>query len=35
MKVHHEEMMAIFIADRGEMKAYPEKLEANPEEIKS
>jgi hypothetical protein len=32
MKVHHEEMMAIFGDDRGETKAYPEKTEANLEE---
>jgi hypothetical protein len=32
MKVHHKEMMAIFRYDQGEMKAYSEKMEANPEE---
>jgi hypothetical protein len=30
-----EEMRAIFRVDRGETKAYPEKMEANPEEMES
>jgi hypothetical protein len=34
MKVHHEEIMAIMGADRGKTKAYPEKREAIPEEMK-
>jgi hypothetical protein len=35
MKANHEERMAIMRADRGETKAYPEKREAAPEEIRS
>jgi hypothetical protein len=31
-KVHHKERMAIFGADRGKTKVYPENIEANLEE---
>jgi hypothetical protein len=32
-KFYREKLMATFGADRGETKAYPEQIEANPEEI--
>jgi hypothetical protein len=31
LDAYHEEMMTIFVADRGETKAYPKQMEANPE----
>jgi hypothetical protein len=34
-KAYREKLMAILGANQGETKTYPEKMEANPEEIES